>query len=373
MRYQSTVFGQLLEAVPRGRFERLAARHRKGRAKRRLSAWGHVASMVLAQACGARSLRDLERLVERQSGVLPHLGMREVRRSTLADANASRPCGLFEDLAGELARRLGRGRREALRLIDATRLFGGKRVEQWAGGSFKLHVVYEPAGQRPVCFAVTSERVNDITVAKAMPLEPGATYVFDKAYYDFAFWARLVEAGCRFVTRIKRNSPTRTLELRPSTAPILEDRVARLSERLAGQRRNPYAAPVRLIRLRLDTGRELTLLTNDMAAPAEEIAALYKARWQIELFFKWIKQNLRLDRFLGCSRNAAVIQIMAALIAFVLLRLAQIGTAAPLSLQAIQRLVAHTAFARRPLGELLNPLPRPQPPNPNLQLVLAYA
>ena len=240
------------------------------------------------------------------------------------------------------------------------------------GGGLKLHVVYDPGAQRPVCFAVTPERVNDITAAQGMAIEPGATYVFDKAYYDFAFWARLDEAGCRFVTRIKRNSPARTVAGRQAMAPILEDRLARLSERLSGQRRNPFPSPVRLIRLRIDNGRELTLLTNDTTAPAEEIAALYKARWQVELFFKWIKQNLRLDRFLGSSRNAAVIQIMAALIVFLLLRLAQIATATTLGLQAIQRLVAHTAFARRPIAELFSP-PKPRPPNKDPQLILAYA
>ncbi|HEX3694018.1 MAG TPA: IS4 family transposase [Polyangia bacterium] len=362
MRFQSTVIGQLLKAVPRGRFERLASAHQSGRTKRALSAWGHVAAMVVAQFCGARSLRDLERLLERQSGALAHLGLKDVRRSTLSDANATRPAALFEALAAELAAQLGGGRgRGALRLIDATRLFGGRCIEQWtASGGVKLHLVYDPDTPRPTCFVVTPERVNDITAAKAMPIEPGATYVFDKGYYDFAFWARLDAAGCRFVTRLKRNSPVRSVETRPVEAggAILEDRVVTLSERLAGQRRNPFAAALRLVRLRIDNGRELTLLSNDLAADAAEIGALYKARWQIELFFKWLKQNLKITRFLGTSRNAVIIQIVAALITFILLRIAHRATHAVMPLQAAHRLIAHAAFTRRPLRELFQPVSR---------------
>jgi hypothetical protein len=378
MRYQSTVFGQLLKAIPRGWFDGEARRHRQGRRKRELSEWGHLVAMVLAQVSGARSLRDLERVIGHHPGVLSHLGLGRVRRSTLADANAGRPAALFEAVAAKLAAglpRRGLGR-EALRLIDATRIFAGKNVAAWAGGGVKLHVALDPLAERPVWFAVTGERVNDITAAKAMPVEGGASYVFDKGYYDFGFWAQLDAAGCRFVTRLKKNAAIRPVSERPVAADgsLLFDRIVLLAERLSGQRRNPYQKPVRLVGVRLQTGAELVLLTNDLAAPASTVAALYKARWQVELFFKWIKQNLRLARFLGTSRNAVTIQIMAALIAFLLMRSAILRNAATVSLKALASLMPATAFARRPLATILGPPPQPpQQTQQNAQLNLAWS
>lgn len=378
MQYQSTVFGQLLKAVPRGWFDRVARKHRSGRVKRQLSAWGHLVTMVGAHFCGARSLRDLERALERQPGAMAHLGLGRVARATLADANAGRPAALFEEVAAKLCGDLGGGSklgREALRLIDATRIYAGKRAEAWARGGVKLHLSFEPAQQRPVWFAVTRDRVNDITPAKSMPIEAEATYVFDKGYYDFSFWAKLHEQGCRFVTRLKKNSPVRPVSARKTKGEgILFDRVVRLSERLSSQRQNPFQAKVRLVGVKLDASREITLLTNDLKAPATEIAALYKARWQIELFFKWIKQNLKLTHFLGSSQNALTIQIMAALIAYLLIRAAALRDKASLALQAAVRLMPSLLFARRPLGQVIGQRdPPPTKPTPPPQLQFAYA
>ena len=377
MQYQSTVFGALLKAVPRGWFERTARRHHVGRAKRTLQPWGHLVTMVMSQLSGAGSLRDLERMMAHHPGVLAHLGLEKVPRATLADANADRPSALFAAVAGKLAAMAGsRGpAREAIRLIDATSIVAGRRVEAWSGGGIKLHMVFDPENDRPTCFAVTPERVNDIVAARTMPIEPGATYVFDKGYYEFAFWARMAAADCRFVTRLKKNSPTHLVEELDTCAEhILFDRIVTLSQRLSGQRRNPYPGPVRLVGVKIDTGREITLLTNDLGAPAEEIAQLYKTRWQIELFFKWIKQNLLISHFMGTSRNAVTIQIMAALIGYLLLRLACMRHTVSTSLQAVARLMPATLLTRRPLEDLLRP---PNPPTQTLanptQLALAYA
>jgi len=375
MQYQSTVFGQLLKELPRGWFSRAASRHKSGRAKRQLEPWGHLISMVFAQLSGARGLREVERALERQAGVLAHLGVGQVRRSTLADANATRPAGLFEEVAAYLSARLiGRSvGREALRLIDATRIFAGKRVEQWSRGGVKLHVVFDPEAERPTCFVVTSERVTDVAVAKSLPIEPGATYVFDRGYYDFGFWARLVQQDCRFVTRLKSNSPTALIEERQASGPgILFDRVVRLSQRLASQRANPMSGPVRMIGVEIQTGRQIILLSNDLEAPASVIADLYKARWQVELFFKWVKQNLKLAHFFGTTCNAVTIQIMTALIAYLLLRAAQLRCQATIGLQAIARLMPGFILARRPLRELFTP-PDPTSIPQTRQMELIYA
>lgn len=379
MQYQSTVFAQLLKVLPRGRFERLARQHAAGRKKRELGAWGHFVAMILAQAGGVRSLRDLERLFERHHGIAAHLGLGQVKRSTLSDANRDRPAELFADVARVLAglARTGRGKCEALHLIDATRIVAGKRIESWAGsGAIKLHVMYGAHAAHPICFAVTSEHVNDITAAQAMPIEPGATYVFDKGYYHFAFWAKLDSLGCRFVTRLKKNSPTTVVAERTVAAHsnILFDRTVRLSERLMSQKRNPMDRPMRMIAVRIDSGRVITLISNDLDSAAEDIAALYKMRWQVELFFKWLKQNLKIAHFLGTSHNAVSIQVISALIVFLLLRIAQIKAGTALGLQAIARLVQSMAFARRPIEELFRPPPSPVTCHPpQLALALRHA
>jgi hypothetical protein len=375
MPYQSTVLGQLFKALPRGRFERLARQHHSGRQKRELSPWAHVVAMVFAHIGGARGLREVEAMFERHRGIGGHLGLGAVRRSTLGDANRERPaelfCALAELLAGDLTERRLPG--AAIKLVDATRIFAGKRIEHWApGGGVKLHVVHDAEGGYPTCFAVTPERLNDITFAQSMAIMPGATYVFDKAYYDFAFWAKLDGLGCRFVTRLKVNSPTTLVSEREvdQDGDILFDHTVRLSDRLKSTRHNPLDKPLRLIGVRIAGGRPITLVSNDLHSEAQVIAALYKSRWQIELFFKWLKQNLKLDHFLGTSRNAVTIQIMAALIAFLLMRLAQHAIKATLPLQAIARLIRPMALTRRPIGEVFFP-PPPPPIQPTNQLSLA--
>lgn len=378
MQYQSTIFGQLLKALPRGRFERLAAAHATGRKKRSLDAWGHLVAMVFAQASGARSLRDLERVVDRQDGVMTHVGLKGLKRATLSDANRGRPAELFEAVAQVLAGQLaaaGKTGRDVIRLIDATRIFAGRRTESWtATGGIKLHMMYDPGGERPVCFAVTPERVNDITAAQAMPVAEGATYVFDKGYYHYAFWAKIDAAGGRFVTRLKTNSPTRTiLEQKPEGEAIRRDAIVALNERLSTTRANPMARPLRLIEAGISSGRVITLISNDLESPAAEIAGLYKTRWQIELFFKWIKQNLKLGHFLGTSRNAIIIQIMAALIAYMLVRIAQLKSEAGIGLQAAARLASAMLLVRRPIADILKPPPRPKPSSHQLSFWASHA
>lgn len=375
MQYHATIFAQLLKGLPRGRFESIAKMHHKGRKKRTLSDWGHFVAMLFAQASGTRSLRDLERVSERQASVLQHLGIAGIKRTTLADANASRPCAVFEDVARELAGQLiGRGSIDIVRLIDATQIFAGHKSDAWThSGGIKLHMMYELGSERPVCFAVTPSNVNDITMAHVMPIEPATTYVFDKAYYHFAFWAKIDAAGSRFVTRLKRNSPAHVIAERPvpPSSSILRDATVMLNDRLMSARANPIAKPLRLIEVEITGKRRIILISNDLISDAEVIADLYKKRWQIELFFKWIKQNLKLGHFMGASRNAIIIQIMAALIVYMLLRLAQLQAKTKLGLQAIARLSANLLLARRPITDIFKPppkIPRINPLQLNLRL-----
>jgi len=293
--------------------------------------------------------------------------VRAPKRSTLSDANAARPaalfCDLFNDLLAQAQRGLRKASKEAIRLIDATSISLSSLSKDWAtyeahGCATKLHVVFDPDAEVAVHFAVTPARVNDITAAKAMPIEPGATYVFDLGYYDFEWWAKLDRAQCRIVTRFKSNTPLALVEELPVPArqstgtAILSDRIGHLPRRQSNNRRNPFQDPVREVRVQLATGKVLRILSNDLNATAAEIADLYKRRWAIELFFRWIKQVLKIRRFLGISENAIRIQIAVALIAFLLLRVAQAAQNAIAGPLAFARLVRANLMHRRRLDAL---------------------
>ena len=192
-----------------------------------------------------------------------------------------------------------------------------------------------------------------------MPIEPGATYVFDLGYYDYGWWAELDAVGCRIVTRFKSNTPFDVVEelAVPAGGNILSDRIGFLPARQAKSRQNPMQDPVREVRIVTDTGKVLRILSNDLDASAQEIADLYRRRWAIELFFRWVKQTLKITRFVGTSENAVRIQIAVALIAFLLLRLAQAAKKAFTAPIVFARLVRTNLMHRRPIDNLLHPPP----------------
>jgi IS4 transposase len=368
MRHQNSVMHGLLKQVPWGAFDRLVEEHGADARVRRLTTKAQFVALLYGQLAGAASLREIETALSSHAARLYHLGGAEVSRSTLADANALRPAALFADLFATMTAQASRGLRrkigEAVRLIDSTGVRLAGFGAEWARYSAKvcgakLHVVYDPDTDRPLYAAVTTARVHDITAAKAMPIEAGATYVFDLGYYDYGWWAELDQAGCRVVTRFKKNTPLHLIAENPVAAgsPVLCDRIGMLPPRQARSRKNPFRKPVREVRVNTQTGKTLRILSNDLDAPAEEIAALYKRRWAIELFFRWVKQTLRIKHFIGRSENAMRIQIAVALIAFLLLRLAQAAVAVVHGPLAFARLVRANLMHRRALDALLKPPP----------------
>ena len=375
MRHHNSVFHDLLKRVPWGEFDRLVEAHDADRRVRRLPTKSQLIALLYGQLSGAVSLREIVAGLASQEARLYHVGGRPVPRSTLADANALRPSAVFSELfaamVGQARRGLRRAVGEATYLIDATTLPLSGPGADWARFSTracgaKLHVVYDPDADRPIYTAVTAARVNDITAAQAMPIEAGATYVFDLGYYDYAWWAQMDAAGCRIVTRFKSNTRlTVTAELDiPEDAPdILSDRIGLLPQRQAKNRRNPFSDPVREVCIRIPTGTVLRLFCNDLDAPAQQIADLYKRRWAIELFFRWVKQTLKIRHFLGTSENAVRIQIAVALIAFLLLRLAQAAQKAVRTPLAFARLVRLNLMHRRRIDRLIaaEPIPRSDP------------
>lgn len=381
MRHHNSLMHEVLKPMPWSAFDRLVDKHGADQRVRKLSTRSQFIALAHGQLSGAHSLRDIEARMASQEARLYHLGAKAPKRSTLADANALRPAAVYAELFGIVAAQAHRGLRkatqEAIRLIDATNLSLTSLSQDWAaykahGCGAKLHIVYDAEAQVPVRFAVTAARVNDIAAAKTMPIEAGVTYAFDLGFYDFGWWAEIDAAGAKFVTRLKKNTRTRVLETRklPAGSAILADLVVRLPERMARSRNNPMRKPLREVHVKLETGKVLRIVCNDLKASAKAIADIYKKRWDIELFFRWVKHTLKIDHFIGTSENAVRTQIAVALIVYLLLRLAHAAQTAVESLLTFTRLVSANLMHFRSIHDLANRQSPRQPHDPD-QLGLA--
>jgi hypothetical protein len=371
VRHKNSVFHDLLKLIPWHVFDRLVDEHGSDRLLRTFRSRQQFIALLFAQWAGAQSLREIEAAMASHQARLYHVGGKVPPRSTFADANRERSSLLFSDLLehmlGSATRSFKRQTAGVVRLIDSTSLHLAGLGSTWARFSAevcgaKAHVVFDPDLGRPVYHAVSAAKVNDITAAKAMPIEAGATYVFDLGYYDYAWWAKLDAAGCRIVTRFKSNTPLRqgrSMALAPGSH-VLSDRIGFLPERQMKARKNPMGDAVREIVVATGTGKKLRILSNDLDAPAQEIADLYKRRWQIELFFRLIKQTLRIRHFIGRSENAVRTQIAVALIAFLILHLLQQMTKQTHGFLELVRLVRTNLMHRKDFTRLRQ-IQRPPP------------
>lgn len=335
-----STFGTLLKVLPRDEIQGIIESHRSDRWRKSFKTWDHLVAMLTAQFSGVTSLRELEVFLGEHPNQHYHLGFKGVKRSTLSDANKGRSAGVFHDIAQVMIVRAGRCQkremRQVLSLLDASQITLKGRGYEWAkqtqtracSPGLKLHVQMQ-AEEGLLDYAdVTSTNVNDVVAAKSIPLERGRIYVFDKGYCDYNWWHQIITAGADFVTRLKRNAAYRVIETKQVTADqdnILADQVIELTNKNPRARKTNTLAghPLRLIQIKHPGGkrRPFLIVTNILEAKAEQIALCYKKRWSIELLFKWIKQNLKIKRFVGQSRNAVTIQIFVALIAYVLLKL----------------------------------------------------
>ena len=387
MRFRVSIFAGLLKLLSRRQLAAAVERHDGEAYDKTFKTWDHLAVLVFAQLSRVDSLRGLTARWNANAHHHYHLGVGKLARSTLADANARRPVAIFAEtfarLSGLADRTLKREGAAMLRLIDATPIPLDRLVSwaDWNGRTrgLKLHVVYDPGADHPRRIAITAATINDVEVGRSVPIEAGATYVFDKAYCHYGWWARVHAAGAVFVTRKKTNARYRCVRRRPLETrggdgfTLIDD----VEVKLASKGDSKLPIPMRRIRLKRDTGGTLTLLTNDLARSAVEIAALYKARWQIELLFRWLKQHLRLRKFLGRSENAVRLQLLAAMIAYLLLRLAARNSRRAIPALRFAELVADCLFVRKPIAHIdkppeVNPS-KPKPRTHPNQLEFCYA
>ncbi len=384
MRHENIVFHDLLKLIPWNVFDKLVKEHGSDELARGFKTRHQLVALLYGQFSGAESLRAIKTAMESHEARLYHVGGKIPRRSTFADANRDRNplvfSQLFEHMLGVANRKMRQEMKEVVRLIDSTSLHLAGVGCEWARFSAdvcgaKAHVVYDPDLGRPVYHSITAAKVNDITAAKEMPIEAGATYVFDLGYYDYGWWARLDEAGCRIVTRFKTNTPlldAKDLPL-PALVRVLSDRIGFLPGRQARNRKNPMREAVREIIVMTETGKRLRILSNDLDTPADEIADLYKRRWQIELFFRLMKQTLKIRHFIGRSQNAVRIQIAAALIAHLILRLLQNIAKAKHGFLELTRLVRANLMHRKSALNLKEIQHRATLDHRQRQLDLCYA
>jgi IS4 transposase len=371
MRFTPTIFGKLLEPIDRRQFAAVVARHDGDAYDKAFRSWDHLVALIYAQFSDLDSLRGLEAGWNANRQHHYHLGAARLSRSTLADANRRRPAAVFADafalVAGRLDRRTRGDGQAMLRLIDSTPIPLGKLCA-WAKSNgrirgMKMHVVYDPDADLPRVLDITDANVNDAQIGRAIALEPGATYVFDKGYCHYGWWRAIAQARSVFVTRPKTNMGLAVLAARPledvqgdGFRVVADEQVA-----LASKGDSKLPIPLRRVRVERDDGKPITLLTNDLTRSAVEIGALYKGRWQIELLFRWLKQHLKIRKFLGANDNAIRLQLFAAMIAFALLRIAANAHKVRLPILRFTDLVGCCLFERRQIGDI----ERPPPINPS--------
>ena len=325
MAHNSTILGQMLKLVPRHELERLASRHKSGRMARKLTRWSQFVAMGMGQLAGRAGLRDIVSNLSAQSRKLYHLGVGEVSRSSLARVNAEKPWTLYQGLFGRLlsrCRSAAPGHRfrfkNPLCSLDSTVIDLCLSVFPWArfrrtNGGVKAHMALDHAGRLPAFVTVTDARTADIEAARTLRLPKGSIVAADRAYMDFDWINSLILQGVFLVTRLKKRVRHRVVERWEvdKRKGVTSDQTIEFTS-ARGRKRCPH----RLWRIGYrdpDTGKRCVFLTTNFKLSAKTIADIYKSRWEVELFFKWIKQRLKVKSFVGTSRNAVLTQIWIAM------------------------------------------------------------
>lgn len=383
MSHHNTVFSQLLKWIPRHEFETLAKQHHTGRSFRTASRWSQFVSMAMGQLSGRSSLRDMIENLSAQAHRLYHLGSAKLSRSNLSRINDAKPYALYEDLFGKLLSRCqgvapGHGFRfnHPLYSLDASTIDLCLSVFPWADfrttkGAVKLHVGLNHAGYLPEFVTVTEGKDHDVTVGRTLEFPKGSIVAVDKGYNDYAWYKQLTDKGVFFITRLKTNAKYRTVCRRP----VLKSKGLTCDQTIEFTGiQTAKKCPVQLRRIGYrdaETGKRYVFLTNNFTLSAKTIADIYKARWQVELFFKWVKQNLKIKSFVGTSKNAVMTQIWIALCIYLLLAFLKFQSRLQKSTQQILRLLQLNLFEKRDLMALLRgDPPRDRTPNVNQMVLL---
>ena len=384
MNASGSLFSQILSLFQRSNFAKHVRELKAERHARGFSSWDQFVAMLFCQLAQARSLREIADGLKSCEGKLKHLGLaQEPKRSTLSYANAHRPWELYERLFHDLLaqcqalspKKKFRFKNKLLTLDSTTvelcaSMFDWARFRQ-TKGAVKLHLLLDHDGYLPVFGHVTDGKVGDVKIAQTLDFPKGSIVALDRGYIDYDLFTRWTRTGVFFVTRLKANADIARVESRPvpKGGNIRSDEIIRLQPFVAG--RPDYEDLRRVVVWLEDKQEELVLLTNHFTLAASTIAAIYKERWQIELFFKLLKQQLKIKTFVGTSANAVRIQIWTALIAVLVVRYLQFSSNFRWAVSNLVALLRWNLFSYRNLWEWLNrPFDTPPEPSVDLQLTL---
>jgi len=383
MAHCNTVLSQMLKMIPRHEFEKLANTADGRIRSTALSRWSQFTALAVGQLNGRQSLRDIESCLSAQQHLHYHWGLQSVSKSALARANEKRDAlfysRLFEMLyqrCTQYAPRHGFRFKQKLFSLDGTILNASMKLFPWADynckkAAFKLHVGLDHDGLIP-CFArVTEGRISENEQAKLFNVPEGSVVIFDRGYNNYRWHNALTDKGIYWVSRIRGNAKYKVLERRDASAheAVTSDQIIKYSSR---QRGGDKLRPIRRIGYYdPDTKQRYVFITNHFEWSAQTIADIYKQRWQVELFFKWIKQNLKIKTFLGNSKNAVLTQVLAALCVYLLVAFMKFQSRITMSMQRIIRLLQTNLFSKREITSLFEKIKPEKGPPPQLTLALA--
>lgn len=380
MSHHNTAFHQLLQPLSRHEFEAQAKLHHRGQKLRSASRWDQFIGMSMSQLSGRQSLRDIESSLRSQQHKLYHLGAKPIARTTLARLNEQQPAELYEALFYKLLQRCSLREnthkfrfKNPLYSLDASVIDLSLKLFPWAKchqtkAAMKLHVGLNNSSLIPEFVAVGDGVENDMVKGRQFRFPRGSIVAFDKGYIDYAWFGSLTEQGVSFVTRLRPNAVYKVTQRHESVGVDYDQSI----ELTSAHAQKQGAPKLRLIGYTCpETQREYRFITNNFKLSARTIAGIYKDRWQVELFFKAIKQNLKIKAFLGSSRNAVLTQIWIAMISYLLLAYARHSAKKGWTVQRIMRVLQVSLFERKPLQELLNPPPPDrQKSDPQMRIAL---
>lgn len=369
MSHHNTAFQQLLKPLSRHEFEGLAKVHHIGQKLRSTSRWDQFIAMAMSQLSGRQSLRDIQSNLESQQHKLYHLGAKPIARSTLARMNEKQPAQLYQDVFYKLLKRCQSHSsthkfrfKNPLYSLDASLIDLSVNLFPWAASHqnkacVKLSVGLNHSNMLPEFVALSEGNENDMIQGRQFNFPKGSMVAFDKGYVDYQWFKSLTDKGIFFVTRLRPKAVYKVLERKSvnKTQGITSDQIIQLNSAHAVKRGTPKLRRVGFVDK--ETGKYYMFLTNNFSLSAATIAAIYKDRWQVELFFKAIKQNLKIKAFVGTSKNAILTQVWIAMITYLLLSFARYSAKAGWTVQRILRIVQLNLFERRNLKEILNPEP----------------
>lgn len=390
MKPQATVFSQLLDLVPRYQFQKIVNEYNGDKKCHKLDCWSQFCAIFYSQLRQQDSLRGITEGLDAQLNKLYHLGMKPVKRSTFSDANNKRDYRIYEQLFNFLNKKCHSlsqnqlGLSDAIHTIDASVIDLCYSLYPWAKyrtrkGAIKLHLHLSNESYLPEAVVLTEGNVHEINIARNIPIKPDSIYVMDRGYLDYEWLYSIHQRGGKFVIRAKKDMSYSEIgqhAIDSPENPVLADSDIRVPWRHKTQPslKPKYPEPLRMITYQdQDTGKIYRFLTNIEDFKPETIALIYKQRWQIELFFKWIKQHLKIKSFIGTSKNAVFTQIWIAMIVYLILWYLkhQINFKKPLL--TLTRLISETFFERVSIFDILNiPDPNPKSIQTVIQLTMGF-